>query len=168
MVYCSRSRHNSACGKIINREANRLAGEGWDDETHRNTITFPCSGRDKNGAYYQFLFDRKCSGDVFSLEGKWRPDSERSRWPIVSPVISSKTNTTAEEQTPEIGSNELSRTIISFIRSLHNIKALCLTDHSCTCYVTICSVQIRNQNFVYLFVYIRLHYSDAFYFISYY
>ncbi len=61
-----------------------------------------------------------------------------------------------------------SRTIISFIRSLQNIKALCLTDHSCTCYVTICSVQIRNLNCVYLFVYIRLHYSEAFYLISYY
>lgn len=79
-------------------QRHRLAGKGWDEEAHRNTITFPCSGRDKNGAYYQFLFDRKCSGDVFSLEGKWRPDSERSWWPIVSPVIS-KTNTAAEEQT---------------------------------------------------------------------
>ncbi len=134
--------------------------------SRRNTITFPCSGRDKNGAYYQFLFDRKCSGDVFSLEGKWRPDSERSRWPIVSPVISSKTNTLLRNKHPILEAT--SRTIISFIRSLHNIKALCLTDHSCTCYVTICSVQIRNLNFVYLFVYIRLHYSDAFYFISYY
>lgn len=92
-VYCSRSCHISAC-----RETDRLAGKGWDEEAHRNTITFPCSGPDKNGAYYQFLFKRKCSGDVFSLEGKWRPDSERSWWPIVSPVIS-KTNTAAEEQT---------------------------------------------------------------------
>ncbi len=105
--------------------------------SRRNTITFPCSGRDKNGAYYQFLFDRKCSGDVFSLEGKWRPDSERSRWPIVSPVISSKTNTTAEEQTPDIGSNFTNYHF--FIRSLHNIKALCLTDHSCTCHHLFCS-----------------------------